>query len=304
MKRIICLIIISVAALACNKPKTIPDDQLKTIVREIYLTNAYCDAGVGFITGVGADSLDIYSPIFEKYGYEPRDLMYTIDNLSRRKSIRFTDIIDEVVQSLEAEGQVVFDAVAMLDSVDNILGRRYKKEVYKDSVSRHLTKASNMEKPDLTLPVTLGRYEIIFSYALDTTDKNSYLQYTHQIVDSAGKMQDQLFRSYVKGERRKEKVAFEVTKDNATELKIFLARTGLKAPAVRTDLTVDSLTVTYFLPQQEARDSLSREIFPLPAELSFLTSSKKTKKRDPKDFVTLRPDTTGTAQRRDSLLRQ
>lgn len=308
MKRIICLLVLLVAAAACDKPRTIPDGDLKNIVREIFILNAYCD---GQKANLIADSMDIYTPVFEKYGYNPHDLMFTINSMSRRKSIRFTDILDEVIDSLEKEGNVVFGRVAMIDSVDRVLARRYRQTVFSDSVPRRLTKASDLDKPDLVFPVRKGSYEITFTYLIDSTDNTPYLQYYHQLIDTTGRNTDRTFRSYSKKERKSEKITFDVTRDDVTELRMFLARTGSTASSLRkkgkkqplrTALTIDSLTVTYYLPKDVARDSILRETFSVPAYLS--RPAQKTNERDPENLSPLRPDPAGAAARRDTLVRQ
>lgn len=94
IKRLICLLCVAVTAAACNRPRNIPDEKLIAITREIFLANAYRDSPKSGFSQ--ADTVDFYTPIFEKYGYKPSDLSYTINNLSRRKSVRFTDILEEV----------------------------------------------------------------------------------------------------------------------------------------------------------------------------------------------------------------
>ena len=63
--------------------------------------------------------MDFYTPIFEKYGYKPSDLSYTINNLSRRKSVRFTDILEEVARRLDREDSLMKARIATLDTVDS-----------------------------------------------------------------------------------------------------------------------------------------------------------------------------------------
>ena len=83
MKRIIYITLIVAATLmtaACTRHKIIPDDKLALIFHDAFLTNSY--VGEQNIT---IDSLSIYEPIFERYGYTTADIHYTVGNFSKRK---------------------------------------------------------------------------------------------------------------------------------------------------------------------------------------------------------------------------
>ncbi len=118
MRRLFCLLAALLVFAACDKPKNIPDDKLTAIVGDLFLANAYWDihGDYRFIR----DSIDIYSPIFEQYGFTPKDFMFTIENLSKRKSVKFTDILQAALDTLQAGGRPWFDAIARRDSVNKI----------------------------------------------------------------------------------------------------------------------------------------------------------------------------------------
>ena len=165
IKRLICLLCVAVTAAACNRPRNIPDEKLIAITREIFLANAYRDSPKSGFSQ--ADTVDFYTPIFEKYGYKPSDLSYTINNLSRRKSVRFTDILEEVARRLDREDSLMKARIATLDTVDSRTMNRYRRVVYSDS-TRRLRRLSDPDKPDIVLPVRPGRYQVAFKYDLDT----------------------------------------------------------------------------------------------------------------------------------------
>lgn len=79
---------------SCNKPKNIPDTTLVSIVGDLYLANAYWDSYATY--EFEQDSMDVYTPIFEHYGYTPEDFMYTIEGLTKRKSLKFSDVLQEL----------------------------------------------------------------------------------------------------------------------------------------------------------------------------------------------------------------
>lgn len=102
MKRIfrisLCAFLL-LAGAACTRHKIIPDEKLAQIFHDAFLTNAY----IGDVR-VNIDSLNIYEPIFARYGYTTRDVYYTIGNFSKRKSARLGDVVEMAIDKLEAEG--------------------------------------------------------------------------------------------------------------------------------------------------------------------------------------------------------
>ena len=86
MKRLI-YILVSGLLLACSGYKIIPDEQLALIFHDAFLSNAYMQH-----RGMRPDSLNLYEPIFAKYGYTTADVQYTIGNFSKRKSLSLIHI--------------------------------------------------------------------------------------------------------------------------------------------------------------------------------------------------------------------
>lgn len=304
IKQLICLLCLVAAMPACNGPRNIPDDKLIAITREIFIANAYRESAYSkFPT---TDTIDIYTPIFKKYGYKPADLSYTINNLSRRKSVRFTDILEEVTRELAVEDSILKARIALRNLVERRTVDRYKRIVFSDS-TRRFSHLSDPNKPDVSIPVQKGRYQIEFIYALDTSSRNPSVRYTHYVTDttdSASRM-NYLFRSYNKGTQSKEIFSIEVTDPNMNELRITLA-SSVALREKRIALRIDSMKITHTLPLQDATDSLVREIFRFrPAIPEFKLPQTGTNVTDKKKIIgILYPDTTGIAARRDTLVRR
>ena len=221
IKRLICLLCVAVTAAACNRPRNIPDEKLIAITREIFLANAYRDSPKSGFSQ--ADTVDFYTPIFEKYGYKPSDLSYTINNLSRRKSVRFTDILEEVARRLDREDSLMKARIATLDTVDSRTMNRYRRVVYSDS-TRRLRRLSDPDKPDIVLPVRPGRYQVAFKYDLDTSSRNGNLRYTHYQFDTTdGTKGSFYYLGYIKGAQKQEIFSFDVTDPKTNEVRISLA---------------------------------------------------------------------------------
>lgn len=163
--------------------------------------------------------MDFYTPIFEKYGYKPSDLSYTINNLSRRKSVRFTDILEEVARRLDREDSLMKARIATLDTVDSRTMNRYRRVVYSDS-TRRLRRLSDPDKPDIVLPVRPGRYQVAFKYDLDTSSRNGNLRYTHYQFDTTdGTKGSFYYLGYIKGAQKQEIFSFDVTDPKTNEVR-------------------------------------------------------------------------------------
>ena len=119
------------AGAACTRHKIIPDEKLAQIFHDAFLTNAYIGD-----ERVNIDSLNIYEPIFARYGYTTRDVYYTIGNFSKRKSARLGDVVEMAIEKLETEGKFYDREVAVLDTIDNVARRTFTRTVYADSLIR------------------------------------------------------------------------------------------------------------------------------------------------------------------------
>ena len=134
MKRLIrlfCLIAAATALGSCARDKVIPDEELARIFRDAYLINAYVSD-----RGVKLDSLELYEPVFSRYGYTAEDVRYTIGNFSRRKSAKLSDVVEQSIRLLEEESAYYKYEVGVLDTIDNVARRRFTRTVYSDSLIR------------------------------------------------------------------------------------------------------------------------------------------------------------------------
>lgn len=298
IRRAIVLFVTAVAVWACDRPRNIPDATLVDITHDLFLANAY--ASPQGPKGLLRDTLDYYTPIFKHYGYKPSDFSYTIANLSRRKSIRFSDILDIVVLRLEAENARLVAEVALMDTIDQRLAERYKQVIYRDSL-RHLTQLRKADDPDLSLPVTQGRYKVEFVYDMDTSNRNGNLRYTHYITDSTSRYNFN-YRNlgYVKGKHKRESIEFDVNDQDSLFLNIcFATSTAIKEK--RIDLDIDSIRITRYLPVQIARDSLIREVRYNPAYSYKITDDVAGGKKIIGPFY---PDPSRMVARGDSVVRR
>ena len=128
MKRFI-YILVSGLLLACSGYKIIPDEQLALIFHDAFLSNAYMQH-----RGMRPDSLNLYEPIFAKYGYTTADVQYTIGNFSKRKSARLSDVVEQAIKLLETEAEHLDREVSILDTIDNVARRTFRRTQLRASV--------------------------------------------------------------------------------------------------------------------------------------------------------------------------
>lgn len=174
MKHLFSLIILlaSLGVVSCNRPRVIPDRTLSDIFHDAMLVNAYIK-----VSGTSIDSMNIYEPIFDRYGYTAEDVQYTIDNISRRKNARISDIAEMMISDLESQQLYYYRETAKLDTIDQVARRRYTRVIMTDS-TRTITKAADSVRLRYYVEnLVPGDYKVTGSYLLDSLDKGEGRRY-------------------------------------------------------------------------------------------------------------------------------
>lgn len=169
MKRLIRTALAVVTLLctaACARHTIIPDDELAQIFHDAFLTNAYIGS-----QNVRIDSLNIYEPIFARYGYTTEDVQYTIGNFSKRKSARLGDVVELAIDRLEEEGKRYDREVAILDTIDNVARRTFTRTVLSDSLIR-VRSLRDTARLSFVVDVEPGEYRLTMKYLVDSLDRN------------------------------------------------------------------------------------------------------------------------------------
>lgn len=293
---LICLLLFATAFASCNRPRTIPDDKLEAIVEEVFLSNAYQQ---GRYMPMRLDSLDIYRPIFQRYGYKPADMLHTINSLTKRKSVRFSDILGNVITRLENRSNRYDSLVMLRDTIDARIAERYKEVIYTDSLHR-FTRFEDAAKFEIRVPLGTGRYKLGFVYQVDTTDRNIYIQYSQHTLDSLQRRNNTLTRTLSKHPKpQREELAFTVTDRAVRELVINPVRIPSEKPQ-KTNITFDSLQIIRYPLIEEGRDRYLRDMLRYDSVMIPLYLNREL---HAKDYVTLRPDTAGIRAAGDSVVR-
>lgn len=179
--KIIFLLFGALCAVGCSRTTIIPDKDLERITREMFLVNAYVNSQT-----IDTDSLDIYTPILERYGYKQEDFFNTLANFQKRKSARLSDVIEETIASLERLADGYEQKLRNLKFVDSLAKAQCSEEVFwKSRIAAR--KMGDTTKLQLVIPVRgEGEYLVSYHYYIDSLDKNNRLQSSHEVYNGEG----------------------------------------------------------------------------------------------------------------------
>lgn len=161
MKRIFIVIFLASALCitSCSKKNIIPDDTLAQIFHDAFVVNAYIEE-----ERINLDSLQIYEPIFERYGYTANDVIYTVGNFSRRKSARLGTVVEQAISRLEQENKVFAKKVTILDTIKNVAVRSFTRTLYRDSLIKAKKRSDSTALQITISPIYQGEYTISYNY--------------------------------------------------------------------------------------------------------------------------------------------
>ena len=243
-------------AAACARHTIIPDDELALIFHDAFLTNAYIGS-----QNVRIDSLNIYEPIFARYGYTTEDVQYTIGNFSKRKSARLGDVVELAIDLLEEEGKRYNREVAILDTIDNVAQRRARRTVLHDTMVRASRAADTALLRFVVDGVRTGEYVVSATYSLDSLDKASGRRYRVYWICDDSTERIGFGGAVIKGGERTIRHTLQVKEgEPKAQLVIDLNHFGVrKGPLPATRMTVEDIEVTYTPPAEECVEALYRD---------------------------------------------
>lgn len=252
MKRYVSLLLLALVTLttACKRTTIIPDEELAMIFRDAFLTNAYIDH-----KGVRIDSLNLYTPIFDHYGYTTEDVQLTIGNFSKRKSARLSDVVERAIQLLEKEGLEYDRQVAVLDTIRDVAVRHSERIVLQDTLIR-VRALKDTARLHFTIPAEEGEYSIEYYSRIDSLDKNKRLQ-RRTWIERADSTNTNIHIQNL-ARNREERVARTIRADkDAHQLHIKLL--NFPETPKRPSVTVRDLKVTFTPSERRAIEQLYEE---------------------------------------------
>lgn len=240
---------------SCKGYKQIPDDTLADIFRDMYLQNAYIEQHP---LNMSLDSVDVYAPLIERYGYTEEDFKRTIMDATRRKSFRLTDIVDVAIAKLEAQDEALRRRVWVTERIDSMAKAVSTKEIYRRDSAIKFRSMADSALMTLRVPIDrgAGAVSVSYYYLLDSLDGNKYPYNRHKLLSADG---ETLVSS-----------SFRMTRDRRTKYETMLQADGRLAELEitfgnypekpkRIMLTIDSIVVTHYPTIEEARKILSYE---------------------------------------------
>ncbi|MFI3266606.1 MAG: hypothetical protein R3Y15_05570 [Rikenellaceae bacterium] len=293
MRKLFLIIIALATMFSCFGPrkKIITTEHMEIITAEIFVANAYGS----FAELMMQDSIDMYEPIFNKYGYTATDMLYTITELTKRKSVRYTDILEGAILRIERVHDSLDRIVKAQDTVDMLMVKTYSTRVYDlpELVVDNIKDTSNLS---IKVPVEPGSYELSFRYFIDSEDKNSPISYRYGIINKSGRYRS--ISTYHMKKSLSEKRDLTIPNVSEQDSLLYLQlgvypKTMTGEPHIR----FDSLTL-YHLPVLESvKDSFRDRWFPNEL-LPYINESNK------KDSRAVGPYLKWAASASDSLHKQ
>ncbi len=224
------------------------------IFHDIYLVNAYTDAH----RPANLDSLNIYEPIFARYGYTSEDIQFTIGSFSKRKSARLSDdVVDVALDMLHAESAFYARRIAVADTIDRIAREKFVTVAYTDTLIR-VRRIADTARLRITIPVKAGSYEVTYSYLVDSVDLNTNLRANIYLVDERNNRSGNYTRRLRHREREEVRTNLTAGENHS---KLVLNLNGYSEEMTKPSMRIDTLVVRYFLPDAVARDSMARGLF-------------------------------------------
>ena len=267
MKRVLSILFVvaMVGMVGCGKKNIIPDDTLADIFHDAFVVNAYIGE-----ERIDLDSLQIYEPIFNRYGYTAKDVVYTVGNFSRRKSARLGTVVERAISRLEQESKAYAKKVVILDTIRNVAVRTLTRTVYSDTLIKAKTRADSTALYIEISPVYQGEYKISYIYKCED-DLKKYPRssefyfcddngHCHSVASIPLRNKGSITRSIVShGDNRK--LVLNLGKYTDLNKRTFKSgKTGAKnkknRPPKSQDLVIRNLKVVYKPNEDSAIDSL------------------------------------------------
>ncbi len=260
--------VLSIALIGgCAQRRTLSDEELAQVFHDAFLANAYTTT-----KGLNLDSLRLYEPIFNNYGYSVEDVQYTIGTFSTRKSARLSDVVERAIQMLEQKGESLDWEVSVLDSLDQITMRRTECIILERDEIEMRGLRDTVKVKFIFENMQSGNYQLSFRYLIDAKDTSPKTYRTakwQEKTDTTGvskgkRTPDKRFRESTTVMSRN-KISnhssdFFVDKD-ANRMVIYLARPAESKGVPH--VTIKDLKIRRILSQEQAYDSIYRRLLPI-----------------------------------------
>ena len=255
------LLLVMFGLTGCKEKTVIPDSVLADIFHDAFLVNAYVGE-----ERINIDSLQIYEPIFSRYGYTTSDVQYTISTFARRKDIKLSAIVTQAKKRLERERNEYNKKVVILDTIRNVALRSFDREIYRDTLIVAKKRAdSTLLRIEIT-PAPKGEYVISYGFNRDEDVEKYHRSAEFYFIDYDGYKKSRTMHSYSlqkTGIVSRTLIAREDNKSLVLELGKYtnLEKSGSKKgkkylPPKSQNLEIKNLKVQHKLNEEDSIDSL------------------------------------------------
>ena len=294
MKRVIDILMAAVVlcTVGCRKKNIIPDSVLAEIFHDAFVVNA----SVGE-ERIDLDSLQLDEPIFARYGYTAKDVVYTVGNFSRRKSARLGTVVEKAISRLEHESKEYAKKVVVLDTIRNVAIRSFDRVIYRDTLISAKKRADSTALYIEIVPAPRGEYAIAYGYTCEDDLEKYPRAAEFYFIDEDGHQRGRTMvtlrktgivnRTIIAKEDNRKLVLklgkyTDLNKANSGDSKSKKKKSN--RPPKKQNLEIRNLRVSHKLNEQDSVDSLFKRY----VDIKIFTDGFLIKK----DSLALSPDTT------------
>ena len=121
MKRFLHIVLVLLVAAACRGPRVIPKDTMTDIYTDMFLADQMVrDAD---IPRAQMDTMLLYEAVFEKYGYDTEDYLYSL-RFYLKDPERFGKVFENVAKRLEGEVDALDKIIDHQNWVSSMMGTK------------------------------------------------------------------------------------------------------------------------------------------------------------------------------------
>ena len=291
MKRLLICALAVLSIFGCARRKEIDDKTLAIIFRDAYLTNAYL--GINYLN---LDSILIYEPILDRYGYTAEDFRYTIGNFSRRKSAQLGRVLKDAESQISDIATIYEKKVVILDTIRNVAIRSFKRTIRRDSLIEIKTKADTSKLRLEIAPLQPGSYSVRYKYTYEKPAKKKSSKKRKSTIENENILRGAMHvetnsgthrNNYSYNLREEENIRRTITTDtSAYKLIITFAKPSDPTQKLGTPkLKISNLEITYTPDADLAIDSLFKRHIDIKIFDDVLFNNQK-------DSLALSADTT------------
>lgn len=260
MKKILFLVLGLTLTFGCaEKNKSIPNNTLVSIVKDIYIANSYVR---NIEPKLLNDTLSHYEPIFRKYGYTLEDFRYTLYKMSLRKSSRVSWVISAALDSLNREYAGLKYYKRMYEKIEKDLIEENRDTIFTRFDSIMIDGDKRTTKADFAFDVDTNRvYRIKFRYKIDTVSTRLSMRCRIATYDKDDKLYGTNIRHYTNNGYQELEMDLPILNPDEKRVKVdvLFFFTDVKKPYIK--MQIDSVVVSRTLDYFSSRErSMARRL--------------------------------------------